>query len=184
MLQFIGILLSVVVPAAFAYGSSARRRLTLIHEEIKIYKELPDNTAAKKVFEGQITQSADAYQTYRQATSRLRKRYLMLALFMLSVSSAYWGTLVLTGVSPSKQIWPDEEVRTRWGAYFFGAGIVATMIVTAYVMALRAHVEQRLAHSRTRRSPKGNPPQTPPKDAGRRMSRQAKSAVARADDRR
>ncbi|ALX03961.1 hypothetical protein [Aeromicrobium erythreum] len=142
MTQILVALVTFGLPALVAIGSSSRRQLSLIREEVKTLKELPTDSIAAQRMRDQIDEAVRLYMVTSHGKSRFWNR---LSLF-IGLTLIYWGfafALLLTADSSIvSDLYRDEREEA------FGT-VLAIGVTIAGVILIVVTLLQRLTHRRS-----------------------------------
>ena len=157
MIELLGVVLSVAIPAALAYGSSSRRRLTILRDEIKVYNEVPDSSSAKKVLYAQINRTADEYQVYRAQAGRMKLVAALMALMSITYLAGFSAFFLLIDTSLARALIETADTRHEVGKALAVvavlSGIILSIVMTV-ISANRRHRVTRLERGRGKKNPK------------------------------
>ena len=161
MLELVGVVLSVAVPAALAYGSSARRRLSLIREEVKAYDEVPESSAAKKVLYEQINRSVYEYQLYREQSGRTKLMIFVTLLVFISYTLGWIAVTLLLDMGLGRAFVSDEANRATYGKVAAVAAFIAAVILTMTITIISANRRSQSRRRERKRDPRFPAPDKP-----------------------
>lgn len=142
MTQILVALVTFGLPALLAFGSSARRQLGLIREEVKTLDELPPGSEAEKTLRDQIDESVARYKFNSQNRSRFWGRIMA----VVGITLTYWGAafiiLFRSGTSLADQFYTTEREEA------FGTMVAVAAVVVGLILLMIAQVQVQAARRR------------------------------------
>ncbi len=160
MVQILVVLVTVAVPALVALGSSARRRLSLIRDEIKTLNALPEGHPGREVLSTLIESSVSDYRASRGNSAARLRLYVVVPLLSVGYVMSVFGAVTSADLFSGSRVMIDDRDTARTvstvlliaGPVFMGLALAALCVINRRTGKSTMDGVPRFFHSRRSRA--------------------------------